>query len=76
VGDWLLAVSGGKGTLERSQTAAAAALSIDVRGFAALYAGTTMPVLRRSGLVSGGDPGGDALPDAAFAARPFRLDTF
>ncbi|MGZ4432415.1 MAG: GNAT family N-acetyltransferase [Trebonia sp.] len=75
-GDWLLAVSGGKGTFERSQPAAAAALSLDVRGFAALYAGTTVPVLRRSGLASGGDPGADALLDAAFAAQPFCLDTF
>ncbi len=75
-GDWTLAVSGGKGTLERSQTAAAQPLTLDARGFAALYAGTTLPVLRRSGLASGGDSDGDALLDAAFAAQPFCLDTF
>ena len=75
-GDWTLAVSGGKGTLERSQTAAAQPLTLDARGFAALYAGTTLPVLRRSGLASGGDSDGDAVLDAAFAAQPFCLDTF
>ncbi len=75
-GDWTLTVGGGKGALEPSRTAAAAALSMDVRGFAALYAGTTVPVLRRSGLAGGGNPGDDVLFDAAFAAQPFCLDTF
>jgi hypothetical protein len=71
-----VAVSGGKGTLERSQTACAQPFTLDARGFAALYAGTTLPVLRRSGLASGGDSDGDALSDAAFAAQPFCLDMF
>ena len=35
-----------------------------------------MAELRRSGLATGGDPGTDALLDAAFAAQPFCLDTF
>ena len=75
-GDWMLTVGGGRGTLERSQTAAAKPLTLDARGFAALYAGTRLPVLRRSGLANGGDSDGDALFDAAFAAQPFCLDTF
>ncbi len=75
-GDWMLTVSAGKGTLERSVTAAADPLALGARGFAALYAGTTLPVLRRSGLATGGDPGHDALFDAAFAAQPYCLDTF
>jgi predicted acetyltransferase len=75
-GDWTLKVSSGKGSLETSQTAAAAPLALGARGFAALYAGTTVPVLRRAGLASGGDPTADALLDAAFAAQPFCLDSF
>jgi predicted acetyltransferase len=75
-GDWTLAVSNGKGSIERSQTAAADPLILGARGFAALYAGTTVPVLRRAGLASGGDPESDALLDAAFTAQPFCLDTF
>ncbi len=75
-GDWTLTVGGGKGTLERCRTAAADPLALGARGFAALYAGTTLPVLRRSGLATGGDAGTDALFDAAFAAQPFCLDTF
>ncbi len=75
-GDWTLAVSDGNGSLERSQTAAADPLTLDACGFAAVYAGTPVPVLRRGGLATGGDPAADALFDAAFAAHPFCLDTF
>jgi len=75
-GDWMLRVGGGRGSLERSRTAAADPLGLDVRGFAALYAGTPVPVLRRSGLASGGAPAADALLDAAFTAQPFCLDNF
>ena len=75
-GDWTLTVSNGKGSLERSQTARADGLLLGARGFAALYAGTSVPVLRRAGLASGGDPHADALLDAAFTAQPFCLDIF
>ena len=43
---------------------------------AALYAGTPVSTLRRSGLASGGRAADDAALDAAFAARPFMLDYF
>ncbi len=75
-GDWTLTVTGGKGSLESSQTAAAAPLTLGARGFAALYAGTTVPVLRRAGLATGGDHVAEALVDAAFAAQPFCFDSF
>ncbi len=74
--DWSLTVSDGKGSLERSQTAGAHPLTLGVGGFAAMYAGTPVTVLRRGGLATGGDPAADALFDAAFAAHPFCLDTF
>jgi hypothetical protein len=52
------------------------ALTLGPRGFAALYAGTPLATLRRAGLVAGGDPGGDAVLDAAFGADPFMLEFF
>jgi hypothetical protein len=54
----------------------AAALALGARGFAALYAGTAMATLRRAGLAAGGDPGGDAALDGAFAVSSFMLDYF
>jgi hypothetical protein len=39
-------------------------------------AGTPVATLRRAGLVSGGDPAGDAALDSAFAATSFLLDYF
>jgi hypothetical protein len=79
-GRWLLRVGGGQGTLTPAPPAAPGAgqqaLRLGPRGFAALYAGTGVPVLRRAGLAAGGDPGTDALLDSAFAATPFMLDSF
>jgi predicted acetyltransferase len=51
-------------------------LALGPRGLAALYAGTPVATLRRSGLAAGGDPAGDAALDGAFAANPFMLDGF
>jgi predicted acetyltransferase len=51
-------------------------LTLGPRGLAALYAGTPVATLRRSGLAAGGDPAGDAALDGAFAANPFMVDGF
>ena len=42
-------------------------------GFAALYAGTPVHILRTAGLASGGGPAEDELLDRAFASRPAYL---
>ena len=76
-GDWTLSVRDGSGLLERSLTAQAAdPLTIGARGFSALFGGAPVRSLRRAGLAGGGDPAGDALLDAGFAATPFCLDFF
>ena len=80
-GLWTLEVSGGKGVLTHGKPAAAAMtagapLVLGARGFAALYGGTAVATLRRAGLAAGGDPGGDAALDGAFAAYSFMLDYF
>lgn len=67
-GSWRLEVSGGRGELIPSE-ATTANLRLGPNGFAALYAGTTVHVLRTAGLAAGGDPTGDELLDAAFAGR-------
>ncbi|HEV2451444.1 MAG TPA: GNAT family N-acetyltransferase [Streptosporangiaceae bacterium] len=73
-GRWRLEVSGGHGSLSRD-SGHGPALVAGARGLAALYAGTPVATLRRAGL-AGGDSGGDALLDAAFAGAPYMLDRF
>jgi predicted acetyltransferase len=79
-GRWLLHVGGGQGSLTPMPPAGPGSgqppLRLAPRGFAALYAGTRIPVLRRAGLAAGGDPGTDAWLDSAFAATPYMLDVF
>ena len=87
-GRWELTVRAGAGRLSRHRTdpgtsAASAAspggrtpLALGARGLAALYAGTPVATLRRSGLAEGGSPDADAALDGAFAANPFMLDGF
>ena len=67
-GSWRLAVSGGRGELTQVE-ATEEALQLGPNGFAALYAGTPVHVLRTAGLASGGKPAEDELLDAAFAGR-------
>jgi len=67
-GSWRLDVSAGRGELIPADPTNAS-LRLGPNGFAALYAGTPVHVLRTSGLVSGGEPAGDELLDAAFAGR-------
>ena len=67
-GSWRLAVSGGRGELTQVE-ATEEALQLGPNGFAALYAGTPVHVLRTAGLASGGEPEQDELFDAAFAGR-------
>ncbi len=75
-------MGGSKGVLSPAErgpgdpAAASAALTLGPRGFAALYGGTPLATLRRAGLAAGGDPGGDAVLDAAFGADPFMLEFF
>jgi predicted acetyltransferase len=81
-GQWLLELSGGKGSLVRfdNDSGPAAglgpALRLGSRGLAALYAGTSLATLRIAGLATGGDPGGDAALDDAFACTAYMQDYF
>ncbi len=76
-GIWTLNVDGGKGELvPGSRVDAAAPLAVGARGLAALYAGTPVLSLRQAGLAVGGTGDDDAALDAAFAARPYILDSF
>jgi predicted acetyltransferase len=67
-GSWRLEVSGGRGELAPLQDTDNG-LQLRPNGFAALYAGTPVHVLRTAGLASGGEPAQDELLDAAFAGR-------
>ena len=71
-GAWQLEVSGGRAELAPTQ-ASSASLRLDPNGFAALFAGTPVHVLRTAGLASGGHRVGDELLDAAFAGSPAYL---
>ena len=86
-GRWDLTVRSGEGRLSRCRTGASspspagsslspAPLALGARGLAALYAGTPVATLRRTGLADGGSPDADAALDGAFAATPFMLDGF
>jgi predicted acetyltransferase len=86
-GRWDLTVRSGQGRLIPCRTSqvhapdtpaspGGPALELGTRGLAALYAGTPVATLRRSGLAAGGSPAADAALDAAFAAAPFMLDDF
>jgi len=67
-GSWHLEVSRGRGELTPA-AAASTGLRVGPNGFAALYAGIPVHVLRTAGLATGGEPAGDELLDAAFAGR-------
>ena len=81
-GWWTLGVSGSKGVLTPAEPGPAdppqapTTLTLGPRGFAAMYGGTPLATLRRAGLAAGGDPGRDAVLDAAFGADPFMLEFF
>jgi predicted acetyltransferase len=68
-GSWRLEVSGGRGELTPAGESKTT-LRLGPNGFAALFAGTPVHVLRTAGLASGGDPAGDDLLDAAFTGSP------
>ena len=76
-GRYRLQVGGGEGRLSPVDNAGNAT-TLDIRAVAVLFAGgVPVATLRRAGLVTGGDPAGDAQLDAAFAGpRPSILDTF
>jgi predicted acetyltransferase len=67
-GSWRLEVSAGLGVLTPAEKTGAS-LTLGPNGFAALYAGAPVHVLRAAGLASGGEPAADDLLDAAFAGR-------
>jgi predicted acetyltransferase len=75
-GRFRLRVSDGTGVLDVDDGPAGDATALGPNGLAALYAGTPVSTLRLAGLISGGTEHDDALLDAAFAARPYLLDTF
>ena len=67
-GSWRLEVSGGRGELTPAAVSDAS-LRLGPNGFAALYAGTPVHVLRTAGLATGGEAAGDQWLDAAFVGR-------
>lgn len=71
-GSWQLEVSGGRGRLTPAEVSKAG-LRLGPNGFAALFAGTPLHVLRAAGLASDGDPAADGLLDALFAGSPAYL---
>jgi predicted acetyltransferase len=71
-GTWQLEVSGGRGQLIPT-AGSNAGLRLGPNGFAALFAGAPLHLLRTAGLATGGDPVGDELLDAAFAGSPAYL---
>jgi predicted acetyltransferase len=74
-GDWHLAVADGVGQLTQAQPAADP-IRLGPRGLAALYAGTSLNVLRGAGLATGSTTN-DAAVDAAFAgSASYMLDYF
>lgn len=78
-GRWRLRVNGGTGALVRDAGrggGSAPRYTIGPRGLAAMFAGTRISVLRRSGAVDGGSPEGDAALDAVLTGNPFLIDYF
>lgn len=74
-GDWHLAVADGAGQLTQAQPAADP-IRLGPRGLAALYAGTSLNVLRGAGLATG-STANDAAVDGAFAgSASYMLDYF
>ncbi|MFC5263059.1 enhanced intracellular survival protein Eis [Kribbella qitaiheensis] len=75
-GRWHLSVADGSGSLTPS-TGAGDTLRLGSRGLAALYAGTPLAALRRSGLASGGSATADGPIETAFGgATSYMLDFF
>lgn len=74
-GSFQLRVSEGSGELVE-QEASANAMVLGPNGIGALYAGTPMSTLRGAGLVTCGSAEQDARLDAAFASRPYLVDSF
>ena len=75
-GRWHLSVADGSGSLTPS-AGAGDTLRLGSRGLAALYAGTPLAALRRSGLASGGSTTADGPIDTAFGgATSYMLDFF
>jgi predicted acetyltransferase len=74
-GEFRLVLDGGAGRIEPGGRGGAV---LTERGLALLYAGAaSTAVVRRAGLLTGGDPATDAFLDAAFAGpRPALLDYF
>ncbi|RBQ14595.1 GNAT family N-acetyltransferase [Spongiactinospora rosea] len=73
-GTWRLRVEGGEGALTRAAGGEGPRLSIGA--LSALYAGVPAVVLRRSGLMTGGDPGADEALESAFAGTAYMVDYF
>ena len=57
-------------------TPAGGELCLGPRGLAAMYAGTPLDTLRRTGLATGGDPAADAALDEAFACTAYMFEYF
>lgn len=72
-GAWLLQVKDGRGQLVPGD---GGGIELAANGFAALFAGTRVSMLRQAGLATGGDPGMDGMLDAAFVGTAFMLDYF
>jgi predicted acetyltransferase len=57
-------------------TADGGELRLGPRGLAAMYAGTPLNTLRRTGLATGGDPAADAALDEAFTCTAYMFEYF
>jgi predicted acetyltransferase len=77
-GRWMLEVSGGRGSLTAvPSTGGGTALRLGARGFASLFAGVPVRLLRLAGQAAGGEPATDEQLDGAFGGRPpFMLFNF
>jgi predicted acetyltransferase len=74
-GGFRLVVADGRASLAAAEVAADAT-RLGERGLAAMFAGTPMATLRRTGLAVGGSTVDDERLDVAFAAQPFMTDYF
>jgi predicted acetyltransferase len=74
-GSWQMQMSGGRAELIpiAATDVLAPSLRLGPNGFAAMFAGAPVRLLRAAGLASGGDQDGDELLDAAFAGSPAYL---
>jgi predicted acetyltransferase len=73
-GHWRLEVADGQGSLQRAGGGTTGELRLGARGFAALFAGSAIGLLRLAGLAAGGDRAADDALESAFRGQAFMID--